>query len=227
MGGDLVRASEVKEALRVRHGANNGMGQWVCIEEAFSGFKSPGGGVDLLAIGAWQTAGASGLPGAGSAVHHAVVAYEVKVTRADLRRELNGYTPGPNTKWSTRAVPPWPGKAHFALRVSHYFMFAVPVGLLKPEELTTRERPTEDKGLWIPPEVGLIEVGDHGCQVRQPAQQREAKPFTVPQVAELIRHAVDPNRTRRLRIENSHLRSEVKHLRGRLDELQPSEPMRW
>jgi len=56
-------AAEVKAALRRRHPESGGM--WVCIDEAFSGIANGCGGIDLLAVGAWRSAKAPGLPGAG------------------------------------------------------------------------------------------------------------------------------------------------------------------
>lgn len=208
-----MKAKDVKEALRRRHGCDTAAGQWVCVEEAFCGITSRGGGIDLLAIGAWQTAKAPGLPNTGRrGARYPLVAYEVKVSRADFRREVNGYTPGAGTKWTTRPVPPWPGKAFFALERSHYFMFATPKGLLKDDEIQRRERP--QSGLWLPPEAGLIEVDSAGrCIVRTPAPSpRSPRQLDVGEIAELIRHAIDPNRERRVREENAHLRNQIEHL---------------
>jgi hypothetical protein len=227
-----VRATEVKEALRRRHGADGGSGEWVCIEEAFSGWSSGGRGIDLLAIGAWQTAKAPGLPGAGRShlryvtgegldrstdARYPIVAYEVKVSRADFRRELYGYEPGEGVRrWRSRPVPPWPGKARLALERSHYFMFATPAGLLTDDELALRERPEDGKGLWLPAEAGLVEVDGRGCAVRVPAPRRVPRPLTVAEVANLIRHAVNPNQQRALAAECGRLRGEVEYLRRAL-----------
>ena len=200
-----MNAAEVKAALTRRHSARDG--EWVCIEEAFSGFTSISGGIDLLAIGAWQTAKVQGLPNSGKRDRESVppawdatypiVAYEVKVSRADMRRELYGYRPGPNAKWTTRSAPPWPDKQDDALRQSHYFVFAVPKGLLKDEEVERREPPEDGKGLWLPPEAGLVEVTEGGrCLVRVKAPRRECPPpLPRAQIAELVRHALKPLRT--------------------------------
>lgn len=194
-----MTAAEVKDAVKRRHGCFGPSGEWVCIEEAFSGFASMGGGVDVFAIGVWRSAKAKGLPGAGKDCRNPTVAYEVKVSRADFRREVNGYEPGAGASWRTRPVLPWPHKAHFALERSNYFLFATPAGLLKPEEIERRERP-EDGGLWLPPEAGLIEVTDAGCIVRADAPLRECRPLTIYETAELIRHAVDPAKQRAQRM---------------------------
>lgn len=229
-----MNAEDVKDALRRRHGADSATGQWVCIDEAFCGWKSSGGGVDLLAIGVWSTAKAPGLPGAGRLAEidarHPVVAYEVKVSRSDFRREVNGYRPGPNAKWNTRAVPKWPGKAWWALERSHYFAFAVPKGLLHDHEIERRTPWDEVDGaqlalgdvapsgaLWLPPEAGLIEVDGRGCAVRVAAPLREARPLTVPETAELLRHGLDPNSVRKVRAENAYLRGQVERLQRLVD----------
>lgn len=221
-------ADEIKEALRRRHGCNRGNGEWVCVEEAFSGWATAGGGIDLLAIGAWQTAKAPGLPGAGKAATYPVVAYEVKVSRSDFRRELYGVTPPTRTRkhfdgstyeWTDhrRARPGWPHKAQAALDASHYFMFAIPDGLLKPEEIIRREQPAKPGELWVPPEAGLVAVNATGCHVVHPAPRRdEPKPLTRHAAAELIRHAVDPNGLRRARERIAYLENQVQQLNASL-----------
>lgn len=92
-------AAEIKTALRTHHpGERNGnfVGRWTCIEEWC--------GIDLLALDAWADA--------------AVVGYEVKVSRADLRSELLN-----------------PTKRMEAVSRCTQFYFAVPAGLLTPKEL--------------------------------------------------------------------------------------------
>lgn len=103
-------AREVKNALLSRHhaasGATNGgmPGAWTCIEEWR--------GIDLLAFAAWSSFG------------YRRVGYEVKVSRADLRRELLApYKRASNVEWC------------------HEFYFAVPRGLLLEEEIA-----------WVEPE---------------------------------------------------------------------------
>jgi len=212
-----MKATEVKAAIARRHGSQKGTGEWVCVEEAFSGFATMGGGIDVFAIGVWKTAKARGLPQAGKFyvrggqsggvepvwdARNPTVAYEVKVSRADMRRELYGYKPGPKATWRSRAVPPWPAKAEGALERSHYFMFAVPKGLLKDDEICRREKPADEKGLWVPQEAGLIEVDEGGCHVRLDAPRRPCPPpLGRHEVAELIRHAVDPHSERSARAE--------------------------
>lgn len=236
-------AEDVKAALRRRHGSESASGEWVCVEEAFSGWASMGGGIDLLAIGVWPTAKAPGLPDAGKVRHidplegttldlrNPLVAYEVKISRSDFRRELYGYQP---KKGWRNAVPPWPGKAMPAMERTHYFMFAVPAGLLQPHELERRDPWDEDgeaqlplagvkprgRMLYVPREAGLVEITDAGCRVVHQAPPREARPLTVHETAELIRHAVDPNRDRAVRADNAYLRSRVRDLTMRLNEIE-------
>lgn len=62
-----LRAGEVCEALRRRHGLTDG---WVTLKEAF--------GIDLLALHTWQ----------GKRPCYRRIAYEVKVSRADFMREI-------------------------------------------------------------------------------------------------------------------------------------------
>jgi hypothetical protein len=220
-----MNAADIKLALRRRYGSESGSGQWICVEEAFCGWSTSGGGVDLLALGVWQTAKASGLPQAGTRyprfpedaqwdATNPIVAHEVKVGRSDMRRELYGYEPGPAAKsHRTRAVPPWPHKAHFALARSHYFMFAVPKGLLKEEEIGRRQKPVDNKGLWLPEEAGLIEVDESGCHVRVEAPRRPAPPaLSRHEVAELVRHVGDPARERSARAELARMASQRDHL---------------
>jgi hypothetical protein len=105
-----MNAAEVKEALRGRHPAIDplgGPGPWTCIEEWLR--------IDLLAVCAW----ASARPWP----RYARVGYEVKVSRADYRRELAR-----------------PGKRAAQVAFCHEFYFAVPHGLLKPAEIQ-----------WTPP----------------------------------------------------------------------------
>lgn len=221
-----MKAADVKAALTRRHSAREG--EWVCVEEAFCGWTSLSGGIDLLAIGAWQTAKAKGLPGCGRIARREVesdlatdtsypmVAYEVKVTRADFRRDL--YGPGTKAKPAPNKV--WPYKQRDALAQSHYFMFAVPEGLLKDHEIEQRHPPFEENGLWLPPEVGLVEVTAEGdCVVRVDAPRRKSPPpLPRSMIAELLRHGLDPAPVRRLRTENKHLRREVDRLKSRLDQ---------
>lgn len=197
-----LTAADVKAALRARHGCpldRPGKGRWVCIEEALNGITNTSGGIDLLTLGAWASAKEPWLVRAGdgrafgscngewvAGTRYPIVAYEVKVSRSDFRRELYGYEPKSGTR--TRGSAPWPAKAERALGLSHYFLFATPAGLLKPDEYARRERP-EDGGLWLPPEAGLIEVTPGGrvhTLVKAPARPLE-HPMTRAELHELMR----------------------------------------
>jgi hypothetical protein len=105
-----VTAAELKDALMRRHPAIDpfgGPGPWTCISEWMN--------IDLLAVCAWSSF--KPYP------RYARVGYEVKVSRADYKRELAN-----------------PGKRAAAVAFTHEFYFAVPHGLLKPDEVQ-----------WVPP----------------------------------------------------------------------------
>jgi hypothetical protein len=96
-----VTAAEIKAALRRRHpalSAGGFVGEWTCLEEFHD--------IDLLAFSAW------------SSRQYRRVGYEVKVSRADYRREL---------------LKPY--KRVGAVAWCHEFFFAVPDGLLSAAEL--------------------------------------------------------------------------------------------
>lgn len=101
----------MKAALYRRHPASypdGSQGPWTCLEEWAN--------IDFLATSAWSSC--RPFP------PHAVVGYEVKVSRSDYRRELVN-----------------PGKRSRAVKVCHEFWFAVPFGLLKPDEMAWRPPP--------------------------------------------------------------------------------------
>jgi hypothetical protein len=99
-----LTAEAVKDALRRRHPVYEpgyqGVGRWTCIEEW--------AGIDLLALDAWRSA--------------AVVGYEVKVSRGDMRTELLR-----------------PHKRAAGVAMCTRFYFAVPKGLLTADELAFQE----------------------------------------------------------------------------------------
>lgn len=205
--GARMTARQVRDALRRRHGCGGDVytGEWVCITEAFSGWVGGGKGVDLLAVGAWASAKVPGLPGCGNRrgidTTYPVVAYEVKISRSDFARELYGKRGRPYWDWSggdpvrrpgEEGVGAWPEKARLALARAHYFMFAVPAGLLTDGEIARRE-PWEGprgRGLYVPAEAGLVEVTKRGCRVRVPAVATAAVDLSRGMVHELIRTAV-------------------------------------
>lgn len=199
-----MNAAQVKRALRIRHA--RAAGEWECIEEAFSGFATyQTGGIDLLAVGVWKSAKVPGLLDCGKVTwdhtvspaavrrdsRNATVAYEVKVSRGDFRRELYGYEPKGQIR--RPSVAPWPGKARWAIDHTNYFMFAVPAGLLHEDEIQRREpwiEPPRRGALYLPPEAGLVEVDERGCHVRVPAAFSEAEPWSRHETHELLRRAV-------------------------------------
>jgi hypothetical protein len=216
-----MTAEQVKAALRKRHGMDNSTGMWVCVDEAFCGWRSRGGGIDLLAIGVWDSATAPGLKGVRQVANPAV-AYEVKVSRSDFKRELYGRRrrwPQDDDVW----VGAWPEKARWAIEKTNYFMFAVPKGLLLDHEVERREPPEEGRPLFVPPGVGLIEVDASGCSVRIPATSKEARPWKRGETAELIRHALDPNYVRTLRGTIAQQRQTIEWMQGQLDRLRELE----
>lgn len=147
-----MTAAEVKDALRRRHPATQNMGSrtvpgaWTCIEELL--------GCDLLAIAAHKRP----VNGPAGGAHYPRVGYEVKVSRADYRKEIRD-----------------PSKRAGAVGFTHAFYFAVPAGLLKPVELVLRQ-PCGDgaRALWIPDDVGLVVVGSRGCSVVHESPVRES-----------------------------------------------------
>lgn len=88
------------------------------------------------------------------------VAYEVKVSRADFARELEK-----------------PKKREFAEKVANECYFAMPVGLVRPDE--------------IPEGWGLIEAVKNGMRVKKRAQQRKVEDMPLHFVAAMARRSSD------------------------------------
>lgn len=222
-----MTAEDVKDAIRRRHPATQFMGgrkvpgQWTVIPELNN--------IDLVAFSA------VGSPQPSIGVRYPRIGYEVKVSRADLRRELLK-----------------PSKRAYAVSWCHAFYIATPKGLLSREELAfeepewgpedfvrspcpERQRDWDDdsrcykgrtsqlfigplpmpfqgrhprprwrvdvpcetcggKGyldvsrvereaptLWVPRDVGLIEVDGAGCKIRKKAPVNRDVPDTSPQ----------------------------------------------
>jgi hypothetical protein len=112
-----VNARDVKDALYGRHHGSGGQfpGAWTCIEE----YR----GIDFLAFSAWS-----------SQQSYARIGYEVKVSRADYRRELLR-----------------PGKRMLAVEWCNQFFFAVPKGLLTKDEIAWVEPDWQPED-WQPTE---------------------------------------------------------------------------
>jgi hypothetical protein len=160
-----VNAAEVKQALRRRHPATGAMGTrivpgpWTCIEECL--------GCDLLAIAAQRD------PPPKTGVRFPRVGYEVKVSRGDYRQELRN-----------------PHKRAAAVLQTNVFYFAVPAGLLKREELALRGHPSDDEQLalrangagplWVPEDVGLVEITGAGVRVVVQSPVRRGVPALDP-----------------------------------------------
>lgn len=144
-----MTAADIVARLRRRYPATQSMGvrtvpgPWTCIEEML--------GCDLLAIAAHKRP-VNGPLG----VNNPRVGLEVKVSRADYRKELRA-----------------PHKRAEAVSLTHAFYLAVPAGLLKPTELVLR-RPSGDdeRTLWVPEDVGLVVVDGRGCRVAAPSPVR-------------------------------------------------------
>lgn len=109
---------EVLDALRRLHGATisygNGVyspGPWTTVCEWHN--------IDLLAFSAWRNP-----KGTTGGIPYPIVGYEVKVSRGDYRRELRS-----------------PYKRAGAVSFCTSFYFAVPDGLLKPEEIAWKPEP--------------------------------------------------------------------------------------
>lgn len=88
------------------------------------------------------------------------VAYEVKVSRADFARELEK-----------------PKKREFAEKVANECYFAMPAGLVRPDE--------------IPEGWGLIEAVKNGMRVKKRAQQRKVEDMPLHFVAAMARRSSD------------------------------------
>lgn len=105
-----MTAAEVKAALYARHPGTAQYtlaGPWTCVEEWMQ--------IDFLAFAAWTQPKPARR-------QHARIGYEVKVSRGDMRAELLN-----------------PGKRARAVAICHEFYFAVPAGLLTPEEAAFEE----------------------------------------------------------------------------------------
>lgn len=107
-----MNAADVRQALRDRHpatiqfGSSHAPGPWTVIEEWHN--------IDVLAFSAWMHPPTGKVAG----VKNPIVGYEIKVARSDYRRELAK-----------------PGKRAGAVHFCNAFYFAVPDGLLRPDEL--------------------------------------------------------------------------------------------
>lgn len=131
-----MTAKQVKNCLKARHPAP----EWVWAEEfalvpGFVQVDAYGGGrIDGLALNCYPSRG------------HLIVGYEVKVSRGDFLAELKQ-----------------PEKRRLAVSMVDRFFFAVPRGLVRPDE--------------IPADCGLIEcwMGDFGVQSAEKDQRPNSR----------------------------------------------------
>ncbi|MFX3631873.1 MAG: hypothetical protein ACE3L7_07310 [Candidatus Pristimantibacillus sp.] len=149
-----MNAKLVVDALRKRHGASGR--EWAFFDElrAGTGYKNIRKGMnpeqrfDAWAINLYPSKG------------HMTIAYEVKVSRSDFLHEIAN-----------------PTKREQALQHSNEFYFAVPAGLVRPDE--------------IPEECGLLYVNeDLTTKVIKKAPYRDEVLLTWGLLASIARRAV-------------------------------------
>jgi hypothetical protein len=135
---DKVITEKIYGALRAKHSAP----KWACITDLRHGTGYGGvreQGIDVIAIWLWGTGYRGGTP----IETISVIGYEVKASRGDFAKELDS-----------------PDKRKALEEISTECFFAVPAGLVKPDE--------------IPEGWGLIEVHKSGTTRRKKhAKQRE------------------------------------------------------
>lgn len=144
-----LTAGDVLTALRKRHPRST---QWVFLTEvAFAtGFgKGSDNHIDAMAFNCWPSAGLDR------------IAYEVKVSREDYKRELKD-----------------PGKRQNAVEHSNHFFFAAPAGLIDVEDLPI------DCGL-----IEVNEKLE--CSVAFEAPKRKEAKFSYPFFLAVLRNAQD------------------------------------
>lgn len=144
-----LTAKDVVKALRQRHPPST---QWVFLTEvAFAtGFgKGSDNHIDVMAFNCWPSSGLDR------------IAYEVKVSREDFKRELKD-----------------PGKRQNAVEHSNHFFFAAPSGLIDADDLPI------DCGLV---EVD----GNLKCHLAVEAPKRKEAKFSYPFFLAVLRNAQD------------------------------------
>lgn len=185
---------------------------------------------DPFSASGWRREGGTELTKVQYDTRYPVVAYEIKTSRSDMRRELYGYQPSDSAKRGRfgrrkRGTRPWPNKARWALDRSHYFVFAVPKGMLTEEEKKLRFARADDlpeelrqkgkRALFVPPTIGLFEITEDGkVEATISARPTIARTWTPGEVAGLIRHAVQPNQLRKTQAELEQLKARVANQRG-------------
>lgn len=143
-----MKTPEVRAALKARHASDRG---WVTLEEYAN--------IDMLAFachsqyrhGAYELSG----------VHHPWIGYEIKVSRSDFRAEMRK-----------------PHKRAWGVAITNEFYFAVPAGLVTPDE--------------VPADCGLLYVTRGGSRVVSRAPITRALPLPQLHVSQMLRHGIDP-----------------------------------
>lgn len=143
-----LTANDVLDALEARHAAaTNGVIEWAFAREVPTSTGGHRNRIDALAMNCYQSK------------RYTVVAYEVKVSRADFLQELRK-----------------PHKSSDARALSHEFVFAVPKGMVDREEVPSFA------GL-----VEVSATGRCVMRVRPPKTERDEWPATF--LASVLRSA--------------------------------------
>lgn len=172
MGERKWTAANVRAALELRHPEEEG--EWIVLHECLA--------IDTLAIRTWQ--GRRGC---------LRIAYEVKVSVADFRREIER-----------------PEKRRLACEIAHAFVFAM------PWELAWKVRGEVPLDLGI---VGIVNDG-RGYYVARDVRtvdSRPPRPLSDSEVAHLIRHRANPPALRHALLERQERNQQIRRLRDERD----------
>lgn len=167
-----MKAKHVRAALELRHPELEN--EWVVMHEPF--------GIDTLAIRCWT-----------GRIGCRRVAYEIKVSMSDFRREIAR-----------------PAKRQQAVEISHAFVFAMPWALA----CDVRHEIPDGLGL-----VGVIERRGPEYYARDIIKPRlhAPRPLTDTEVAYLVRHRVAPPALRHALLERHDRNQEIRRLRERAE----------
>lgn len=171
MAAKVVTAAEVRRALEARHPEDEG--EWVVLHEWHQ--------IDTLALRCYT-----------SGLGNRLIAYEVKVSRADFMLDVRRYEK----------------KQAFPRSICHQFFYAMPYAL------ATQCRRD------IPSDAGLVAVFEPGGQwlTRQlvPAVTRDPRPLTLAETTALVRHRANPPALRNALLERQDRQDEARRLRAKL-----------
>lgn len=144
-----LTCEDVLDALEQRHSASrNGMIEWAFAREVPTATSYGPNRIDAMAFNCWASK------------RYLVRAYEVKVSRADFRKEISS-----------------PGKSRRAKELAHEFVFAVPKGMIDRDEL-----PDDGSGLVV------VDARGRTTEVVKPKRtERDEWPATF--LASVIRSA--------------------------------------